>query len=435
MIKLFDTWLTEENDKPFLIIGKGSTYNLINNINTDQYTTLGLNHVVKNTKVDVAHAIDIEVIDEVGEPILENCRYFVMPWHPNCMFNPSSTNLQQYCEQKPVLKKLMDQGRLLSYNRANGVSPCPLGGISILPLFFSGDTVFQLLSYLGEKNIYSIGVDGGAVYNDIFSDYVPLGNTQESFDNQFLVINDVMRLTGSKLTCIGNLEPINVFVGSQEEQIVPALVLKDSIMRNTHNPVYFTNLADEQVDFRMPKDPRNRPRTPFSFQRFMIPTLANSKGKAFYLDSDMQVFGDMADLLEIPFDDCNVIACSGMDKYEHWKGSEYAFLMLDCENIDWNLDTIVDSLDSGEMNYEELMFDFKMAKVKHAIPPEWNSLDTYEQDITKLLHYTDMNRQPWRFPNHPHKDIWQSGLLDSLNSGVLDRQVYETHCIKGYIRS
>ena len=241
MIKLFDTWLTEENDKPFLIIGKGSTYNLINNINTDQYTTLGLNHVVKNTKVDVAHAIDIEVIDEVGEPILENCRYFVMPWHPNCMFNPSSTNLQQYCEQKPVLKKLMDQGRLLSYNRANGVSPCPLGGISILPLFFSGDTVFQLLSYLGEKNIYSIGVDGGAVYNDIFSDYVPLGNTQESFDNQFLVINDVMRLTGSKLTCIGNLEPINVFVGSQEEQIVPALVLKDSIMRNTHNPVYFTN--------------------------------------------------------------------------------------------------------------------------------------------------------------------------------------------------
>ena len=167
----------------------------------------------------------------------------------------------------------------------------------------------------------------------------------------------------------------------------------------------------------------------------MIPTLANSKGKAFYLDSDMQVFGDMADLLEIPFDDCNVIACSGMDKYEHWKGSEYAFLMLDCENIDWNLDTIVDSLDSGEMNYEELMFDFKMAKVKHAIPPEWNSLDTYEQDITKLLHYTDMNRQPWRFPNHPHKDIWQSGLLDSLNSGVLDRQVYETHCIKGYIRS
>ena len=49
MIKLFDTWLTEENNKPFLMIGKGPTYNLINNIDTEQYTTLGLNHVVKNT--------------------------------------------------------------------------------------------------------------------------------------------------------------------------------------------------------------------------------------------------------------------------------------------------------------------------------------------------------------------------------------------------
>lgn len=435
MIRLFDTWLKDRRENnSFLMIGKGPTYELINNIDLSKYTTIGLNHVVKTTKVNLAHAIDIEVVTEVGEPLLENCEYFLMPWYPNTQFNPSYKDLENYCKEIPILNELKESGRLLTYNRINGIKPCPLGGIPILPRFFSGDTVFQLLAFLGEKTVYSVGVDGGTTYSDSYSDYTPLQNTQKTFDNQFLAINQIEGLTGSKFIRIGDLEPLHVFVGSQEEQRVPSLVLKASIMRHTNNPVYFTNLADEQLEFRIPADPRNRPRTPFSFQRFMIPTLMNGSGKAFYLDSDMQVFDDMADLLSIPFDDHNVIACSGMEKYNHWKGSEYAVLILDCEAIDWSLDTIVDSLDSGQMTYEELMFDFKMAKVKHAIPAEWNSLDVYEEDSTKLLHYTDMSRQPWRFSNHPHKDVWRSGLLQALEMGVLSTEMYESHCRKGYIK-
>ncbi len=53
----------------------------------------------------------------------------------------------------------------------------------------------------------------------------------------------------------------------------------------------------------MPKDEPNRGRTGFSFSRFQIPKLAGYKGRALYLDADMQVFGDIAELWDIPFDD------------------------------------------------------------------------------------------------------------------------------------
>ena len=51
----------------------------------------------------------------------------------------------------------------------------------------------------------------------------------------------------------------------------------------------------------LPKDEKNRPRTGFSFFRFAIPELCNYSDRALYLDADMQVFSDLAELWDIPF--------------------------------------------------------------------------------------------------------------------------------------
>ena len=156
--------------------------------------------------------------------------------------------------------------------------------------------------------------------------------------------------------------------------------------------------------------------------------------KAFYLDSDMQVFWDMAELLDIEFGKYDVLSCGGMNKYSHWKGSEYAFLFIDCDRVSWDIHSIVEMLDSNKLTYEELMFDFKMATVGAEIDPDWNSLDVYEEGVTKLLDYTDMNKQPWRFRGHPFESIWEQGVRDALHSGVLSHNEYLEHVDRKIIR-
>lgn len=434
MIKLFDDWIISEDrpNKPFLMMGKGPSLDLEENIDKSKYICLGLNHIPEKHKVTIAHAIDYEVIKEAGSSICMNAEYLLMPWHPNVGFKPYEKNLQDLCKDDPVLSRFEKTGKLLTYNRM-GSSPCPLGGKPVNLIFFSGDSVFQLLSLLGEEVVYSIGVDGGKTYNKDFEKLTPLENGRDSFDDQFKVIKMISDTVGSKFVRLADLEPIKVFVGTQYEQTVPSMVLKNSIMENTKNPVFFNMLSDFDLPYKIPNDPKNRPRTPFSFQRFMIPTLTT--GKAFYLDSDMQVFGDMADLLDLDFEDAEILACSGMEKYKHWKGSEYAFLLMDCDKINWDINKIVNDLDSNNLTYEELMFEFKIAKVKHIISADWNSLDHYEEGVTKLLHYTDMARQPWRAVNHPYEDIWKKGLFNALDKKVLNHHVYDDHRSRGFIRN
>jgi len=267
----------------------------------------------------------------------------------------------------------------------------------------------------------------------MFGKYVPLENGKNSFDDQFRVIEQMSVLFGSQLVRIGELDPIKIFVGSVYEQYIPAKVLEHSIKKNTHNPVKFNFLFGEGVpNYDLPRDQKNKPRTPFSFQRFLIPSITS--GKAFYLDSDMQVFSDMAPLLEEDFGEANVLSCSGMEEYDHWKGSEYAVLMLDCDRIDWDIHSIVKDLDAGKLTYEQLMFDFSVADVSPRFSPTWNSLDTYTDGETDLLHYTDMSTQPWRFGQHPHHSVWVDGLKGALEDGLLSDEEYRAHVREGCIR-
>ena len=63
----------------------------------------------------------------------------------------------------------------------------------------------------------------------------------------------------------------------------------------------------------MPGDPTGMPPTAmpttagFSFSRLQIPKLAGFSGRALYLDADMQVLGDIADLWTLPFDEADVL--------------------------------------------------------------------------------------------------------------------------------
>jgi len=228
---------------------------------------------------------------------------------------------------------------------------------------------------------------------------------------------------------------INVYIGSAEAQLVPSKVLEYSIKKHTTLPVNATPLYQLDVNHRMPKDVKNHPRTPFSFQRFFVPQLCNEK--AFYLDSDMLVFQDMAPLLDLDFEGKQVISVREVDSCGHSFGAKpsYAVLLLDCPNISWDIDTIIDKLDTGNLTYERLMFDFEIAEVALKLGPEWNHLDTYKEGETALLHYTNMSSQPWRSHGHPFGHLWKNTLKEAVKEGFIEETLVRDHIKRGFIQN
>ena len=68
------------------------------------------------------------------------------------------------------------------------------------------------------------------------------------------------------------------------------------------------------------------------------------------------------------------------------------------------------------------------------IPPEWNSLDIYERGVTGLIHFTNMNTQPWLVAGHPHGVIWLDHLSEAIEEGFISREEVEAEVEAGNVR-
>lgn len=238
---------------------------------------------------------------------------------------------------------------------------------------------------------------------------------------------------GTGQTNTGIESPVRVYVGSQEAQMVPVKVLEHSIRKHTDLAVEVFPLHHARIEFPLPQDPLNRPRTPFSFQRFYIPQLAGNRGRAIYLDSDMQVFRDIRELWSLPFDGDDLL--SAWELAESSRRPQFSVMVLNCETLRWDLNEIVAALDRGELTYETLMYEMKVARrVRTAIDPTWNSLERYEAGKTSLLHYTEMTRQPWISRENPLGFLWVRELIEAVERGGLDRALVEAHVGEGHLR-
>jgi hypothetical protein len=237
----------------------------------------------------------------------------------------------------------------------------------------------------------------------------------------------------AQATSAGAEFPIRVFVGSQDAQMLAVKVLEFSIRQNTPADVKVFPLHEARIEFPTPKDVRNRPRTPFSFQRFYIPSLRGYQGRAIYLDSDMQVFRDITELWTLPFDGADLLAAR--EPGESGRRPQFSVMLLDCSELKWSLPEIVAGLDRGELTYETLMYDMAVArKVRAAIAPSWNSLEHFVQGETGLLHYTDMPTQPWVSLDNPNGFLWVRALIEAVDAGFISRAEVEQHIRQGFVR-
>jgi hypothetical protein len=435
----FFQWLSTRPgglDKPWLVLGKGPSFARRSAFDLSAHHLLSLNHVVRELPVQAAHAIDLDVVDECAEALLGQAEVLVMPWVPHVANRPGSRTLAEIVPAHPVLTKLEAEGRLVWYNLSTAKGVVAPGSPVVQARFFSAEAAIDLLARAGARTIRSLGVDGGTAYAPDFEDLTGktlLANGRPSFNRQFEGIAETILATGVDFAPLDMPSPVRVYVAATESELVPTQVLAYSIRKHASLSVEVMPLCAAELPMPVPKAPQNQPRTPFSFQRFLIPALTGHRGRAIYMDSDMQVFRDIRALWTQPMGDADLLAVG--DPGDSGRKPQFSVMLLDCERLRWDLPAIVAQLDSGALSYEQLMYEMAVAEhVRGDIPPSWNSLERYEAGETALLHYTDMNTQPWVSTANPLGYLWVGALLEAIALGQIDRALVDDHLDRGYLR-
>ena len=308
----------------------------------------------------------------------------------------------------PVLQSLAEAGRLFAYGAAHPTPDAP----------DAAKALYQLAA-LGAKEIRTLGVDFGPE---------PTPDAVRKADAIALVIQKF----GLNCGPLTSEVPARIFIGSDPSQALGAKILEYSIRKRSTLTAVFDTM--QSVPVPQPRDPKNQPRTQFSFSRFVIPALAGYRGRALYLDADMLTFSDLRELWEMPFGDANVMYALPEDPS---RPKQTSVMLLNCERLKWDIEKIVADLDEGRYDYEGLMRDMRLEPefaVQPNIPPMWNSLEIYVPGKTRLLHYTDMKYQPWVDRRNPHADLWVDTLREALDTGFVTQTELEEAVQDGYVR-
>ncbi len=197
-----------------------------------------------------------------------------------------------------------------------------------------------------------------------------------------------------------NNPPIKIFVGCDPNNcdLEQMMVLDYSIKKHTDHPY-------EIIWMQLSKDPKNfwysNPQknegwdtetwvTPFSGFRWGIPAFCNYEGKAIYMDGDVIVLSDIADLWNHPFDKKSMVVAKGKPLI-----NRLCVALWDCQKAQKYLPPI-DEIKSDPASHGRLMrLIRKKPRLVTPFNDSYNCLDGEDLPISdiKILHYTDIDTQ------------------------------------------
>ena len=212
-----------------------------------------------------------------------------------------------------------------------------------------------------------------------------------------------------------------VYIGTEGDQELAAEVLRASIESHSSGGVEVRFLNREMQAARQAVDNTVNSNTPFSKQRAFVPLLAKS-GQAAYLDSDMVVFRDINDLFEHA---SGAIACC--PTRQRVRDPQTSVTVFDVARCRWNPQQVIAEIDADPAKYRPYLYEFAFAGgVQRTLPPTWNDLEEFEPGVTSLLHFTDMETQPWLTGANRLADVWLGCLRSAVESGRIDEQTVLT---------
>lgn len=230
--------------KPWLVLGKGPTFRQLTDEHREAHHLFALNHVVREVRVDVAHAIDADVVQACRDVLATNCRWLVMPRVPHVGDEPGARRLEDWFVELPELWELEREGRLVWYNCSTAK---PLPGSPVVEVeFFSSEAAFGILARAGAKTIRTLGVDGGRQYSAAFADLAGstrLRNGQALFDRQFERLRAIVAAHGIDWRPLA--APLAIAVRADAREALAAQVLEHTLRVHTSQPLAITHLAGD----------------------------------------------------------------------------------------------------------------------------------------------------------------------------------------------
>lgn len=167
---------------------------------------------------------------------------------------------------------------------------------------------------------------------------------------------------------------MKIFIGTDPRQPVAWVVLANSIARHSSIPIEITPLVLKQLPLK------RRGLTEFTYSRFLVPWLCKFQGRALFLDADMVVTGDIAELANDGMDlKSSVRVMQDQLRFE-WASA----MLFNCGNCQLLTPDYVE-------NKANAMFDLSWAD--HGVgtfDPDWNFCAGYKEakGTEKLYHFT-----------------------------------------------
>ena len=206
------------------------------------------------------------------------------------------------------------------------------------------------------------------------------------------------------------------------------------VFNGTHNAIELND--NEPFSAPMSLRVKYRNITEFSLYRFLIPELCNFQGRAIYIDSDTICLSDIAELFDTPMGGADFLA-----KHDAYPGEALwglSVMLVDCAKSRFNLEQIIDEIDSSLYS----MTDFSCMSSRFLshhpytigqLDPNWNVFDRWDAQ-TRLIHYTNLETQPWKYPNHPYGELWFQYFHEARESGIITQRDIELSMVRSYVR-
>jgi len=238
-------------------------------------------------------------------------------------------------------------------------------------------------------------------------------------------------------------DTIKLFVGCSPngEDAESLAVLEYSAKKNSSKPVdiVWMKMSPSKDTFWDGWD-TSEWATPFSGYRFGIPAYCGFEGQAIYMDSDMMILGDLAELWDAPFEPGKIVQSKG--------GWRFCVCKWDCaaaQNHILPLDRLMFLPNAHQRMFAALGNSPELVQV---FDRQWNNFDGENDPLEdiKILHYTSMNHQPhlkYALPrlessgqNHwfdgeviPH---WRQDVVD-LFDDLYNRSIENDYDVSDYV--
>lgn len=166
---------------------------------------------------------------------------------------------------------------------------------------------------------------------------------------------------------------MRIFIGIDPRQPIAWVVLANSIARHASIPVEITPLVLKTLPLK------RRGLTEFTYSRFLVPHLCKFQGRALFLDADMVVTGDIAEMLH--GGDLASSVCVNQEQAKFEWASAMLFNNYNCQML----------TPEYVENPKNPLFD--LAWADHGVStfdPDWNFCAGYAEakGTEKLYHFT-----------------------------------------------